>query len=293
MRFCAVAVLAGCGASTLPAGQLATLRAACPDRQLWNGHACESTDAAAHQLALATQANFDQQVEQAKAALDAAAHAGPLDHASAVTLWEQRGVAAAYVDDQAGAVRAFDMLLALDPGHVLSYKLSPKATLVFEDVRARRDRVAPELDITWPRGSKVGDPVPLDVEVIADPKAFLHRVTVFVREHGEASWRAADLPLAGKGDRRLVLPPVAATKPVSLELYAKAYDPAGNEVLVWADPARPREIPLRYEPPTPWYKTWWGITAIGVGVAAIASVTVYEVTLAPPDKIGGNGMVTP
>ena len=288
MRLIAVAVLAGCGAAARPAGSVATLRPACGDGEIWTGTACASTRPAAQQLAVARQAIFDQQVDQAKAALDAAAHAGPLDHASDVALWEQRGIAAAYLDDPKTATTAFDMLLALDPGHVLSYKLSPKATLVFEDLRGQQGRVAPELDITWARGGKVGDPVPLDVEVVADPKAFLHRATVFVREHGETRWRAADLTLSGKGERRLVLPPIAANKPVSLEVYAKAYDDRGNEVLVWADPARPREIPLRYEPPAPWYRTWWGLGAIGTVVAAAAAVTVYELTLAPPDKITGS-----
>ena len=293
MRSCAlaaIAVLAGCGAHATASGQLATLRPACAAGEIWNGHACASTAAATKQLAVAQQALVDQKVDEAKAALDAAEHAGPLDHASDVSLWEQRGIASAYIDDRASATTAFDMLLALDPGHVLSYHLSPKATWVFEDLRASK-RIAPELDVTWPRGGKVGDPVPLDVEVVADPKGFLRRATVFVRTHGEASWHAADLPLAGKADQRVVLPPVAAKKPVSLDLYVKAYDDRGNEVLVWADPARPREIPLRYEPPQPWYRTWWGITAIGSVLATAAGVTVYELTIAPPDKIGGSASV--
>lgn len=291
MRLIAVAVLAGCGAAARPAGSVATLRPACGDGEIWTGRACASTKPAAQQLAVARQAIFDQKVDEAKAALDAAAHAGPLDHASDVALWEQRGIAAAYLDDPKTATSAFDMLLALDPGHVLSYKLSPKATLVFEDLRGEHGRVAPELDITWARGGKVGDPVPLDVEVVADPKAFLHRATVFVREHGEKSWHAADLALSGKGERRLVLPPIEDHKNVSLELYAKAYDDQGNEVLVWADPARPREIPLRYDPPPPWYKTWWGISTMVVAGVAIAGATAYELTLAPPDRITGSASV--
>jgi hypothetical protein len=282
-----VAIAAGCASSVAARGPVATLRPACADGQPWDGHACRTIADAARALDSAIAALAKLQVDDAKAALDAAEHAGPLDHRHHVALWEQRGIAAAYVDDEAAAAAAFDMLLAIDPGHFLSYKTSPKATFVFEQVRARKDRVPPELDVTWPRGGKVGEPVPLDVEVLADPKRFLRRATVFVRTHGDRGWRAADLELGAKGEQRVLLPPVTATTPISLEIYAKAYDDHGNEVLVWADPSRPREIPLRYDPPPRWYTTWWGMTAIGSALAAVAGVTVYELTLAPPDKVGG------
>jgi hypothetical protein len=178
------------------------------------------------------------------------------------------------------------MLLALDPAHFLSYKLSPKATLVFEKtLEQTKQRGAPAIDVNWSRGQKVGEPIPLDIEVLADPKQFLARATLFVRTRGEPSWRAADLPLAK--DKHVVLPAVTATKNVSLELYLRAYDQRGNEVLTWADATRPREMVLRYDPPPPWYRTWWGISSIVAGSAAIVGGVVYAVTLAPPDKIDG------
>ncbi|HEX7838850.1 MAG TPA: hypothetical protein VF469_15340, partial [Kofleriaceae bacterium] len=130
-------------------------------------------------------------------------------------------------------------------------------------------------------------PVPLDLDVVSDPKRFLHRATVFVRARGETGWRAADVALAAAADRRLLLPPVEAQGPVSLELYLRAYDDRGNEVLAWADPARPREIPLRYDPPVPWYRRGWFYAAVGTAVAAAVGLTVYEVTIAPPDKVTG------
>jgi hypothetical protein len=278
--------IAACShAATAPSTMLA-LHPACTDAQYWDGTTCKprGDSAAKIDAGAAALATFD--VDKAKQSLDDAEHAGPLTHSDNVRLWEQRGIAAAYVDDEAGARAAFDMMLALDPGHFLSYRLSPKATFVFDDMRAAH-RVAPSIDLDLPRGQKVGDPLPLDLSVIADPKAFLRRGTLFVRTRGDAGWQAADLQLQLGTERRVVIPPVMATKPVSVEVYLRAYDDKGNEVLTWADAEHPREIPLRYEPPTPFYKKWW-VVAIAVGVVVVATgLTVYEETLAPPDKADG------
>jgi hypothetical protein len=284
----AMAALAACHAE---AGRdtLAMLRRACAAAEYWDGAACRSRGDGAARVAAGKQALARLDVDLARQALDAAERGGPLDHDANVTLWEQRGIAAAYVDDERAASTAFDMMLALDPGHFLSYTLSPRATFVFEKVRnASKARGAPVLDINWPHGQRVGDPVPLDLEVVADPKQFLRRATVFVRTRGEAGWRAADVALARATDRRIVLPPISAAGPVSLELYLRAYDDRGNEVLTWADPARPREIPLRYDPPTPWYRRSWFYAAVTTAAAAAVGVTVYELKIAPPDKVTGS-----
>src|SRR3569623_2010676 len=127
-------------------------------------------------------------------------------------------------------------------------------------------------------------------ENAAAAKQLLRRATLYVRTRGETSWRAADVTL--QTDQRVVLPPVKADKPVSLELYLRAYDDRGNEVLTWADPTRPREIALRDDPPPPWYRTWWAITIASSGVAIGTGVTVYELTFAPPDKVGGSATVS-
>src|SRR5215475_142770 len=279
--------LAGCHAE---AGRdtLVALRRACAAAESLDGAACRPRGDGAARVVAGKQALAKLDVDLARQALDDAERGGPLAHEANVTLWEQRGIAAAYVDDERTASAAFDMMLALDPGHFLSYTLSPKATFVFEKVRnASKARGAPALDINWPHGQRVGDPVPLDLEVVADPKQFLHRATVFVRTRGEDRWRAADVALARTTDRRILLPPVAAAGPVSLELYLRAYDDRGNEVLTWADPARPREIPLRYDPPTPWYRRGWFYAAVGLAATVAVGVTVYELAIAPPDKITG------
>jgi hypothetical protein len=282
----ALAALAGCS-HAVSSGSTIALRPACGSAEYWDGRACKKGGDAPQQLAISTEALARLDIDKAKAALDRVEAAGPLDHTTNVSLWEQRGIAAAYTDDEASATKAFDMMLALDPTHFLSYQLSPKATLVFDKtLQQAKLRGTPEIDVTWPHDRKVGDPIPVDVEVLADPKRFLSRATLFVRTRGERSWRAADLPLTK--ERHIVLPPVTAEKDVSLELYLRAYDQKGNEVLTWNDPARPREIALPYVPPPPWYKTKWGITGIVVGATAIVGSIVYAVTLAPPDKIGAD-----
>src|SRR5262245_41148138 len=217
--------LAGCS-HAVSTGTTVALRGACTEGQLWDGSTCRPTSEATKQLALGTSALARLDVDQAKAALDAVEKAGPLDHKTNVTLWEQRGIAAAYVDDEASASTAFDMLLALDPAHFLSYELSPKPTLVFEKtLKHTKQRGPPAIDVNWSRGQRVGDPIPIDIEVLADPKQFLSRATLFVRTRGEPSWRAADLPLAkDTKDKRITLPAIAGTKNVSLELYLRAYD---------------------------------------------------------------------
>ena len=288
-RSAVLVVLAACHADAADRRTLVALRAACPADQAWTGTACAATGAGAAKVAEGKAALSRQDVDAAKLALEVAAQTGPLDHATNVTLWEQRGIARAYVDDEPGASAAFDMLLALDPGHFLSYTLSPKATFVFEKVR-NQPRVVPTLDVSWEHGGKVGDPVPVDVEVVADPKHLLARATLFVRTRGEPAWRATDLALGP--ERRLLLPPIAATKPVSVELYLRAYDARGNETLVWADPKAPREIPLRYEPPTPWWRRPWVIATAGTILAGAVGITVYELTIAPPNNISGPVSVT-
>ena len=274
-------------AHTAPQAPL-SLRAACPDDATWDGKACQPRGDGAKHIADGADALASFNVDGAKKALDAAETSGRLAHDANVRLWEQRGIAAAYVDDEAGARAAFDMMLALDPAHFLSYRLSPKATFVFDDMRAAK-RVAPALELDLPHGEKVGDPLPIEIGVVADPKQFLRRGTLFVRARGETSWRAADIALGT--DTKIVIPPVVATKPVSLELYLRAYDDKGNETLVWADPEHPREIPLRYEPPAPWYRKWWVIPLAAAVVASATGFVVYEETLAPPDKVTGSATV--
>lgn len=290
--FLVIAIAAGCGRG----GDTTTLRAlrtACTTTHYWDGAACQPRGNGAAKIAEGKAALVEQNPDVAKAALEAAAtRGGPLDHETNVLLWEQKGIAAAFLSDEPNATSSFAMLLALDPNHFLSYTLAPQVTFVFEKVRtAMKKNGAPVLEINWPSGQKVGDPVPVEVQVVADPKQFLHRATVFVRERGAPDWRAADVKLDSKREARVLLPAIRATKPTSLELYVRAYDSKHNEVLAWADPVRPREIPLRYDPPPRWYENWRTYVIGGGILAVVTGIVVYAVTVAPPDEVGGGAVL--
>jgi hypothetical protein len=228
-------------------------------------------------------------VDDALALLDRVRRRGPHSHAVLVRLYEQLGIAYAYLEREPEALAAFDRLLALSPGHLLSYTLSPKATFVFE--RARKSaagRPAPTIDVRWPRNADVSEPLPVDIEVVTDPPGFLHSAQLHVRTRGAAAYATVDLELPVAGDsRRVLLPAVASGRPEVLQLFLTAFDGDGNEVLQWADPVRPRELPLGYEAPQRWYRQWWVWAVAGSVLAAGTGVTVYLLSREPSGTIGG------
>jgi tetratricopeptide (TPR) repeat protein len=224
----------------------------------------------------------DYRVKEAIALFEKAKLEGPYDHASYVRLFEQLGIAYAYDGRTDDALKAFEVLLELDPAHALRYSLSPKVTLVFEQARSRAPAdKAPRIDLSWPRDRTPADPLPIDVEVISDPGAFLKTGEIGYRLQGETAFRriALDLPPVGRSSS-VMIPPIdpEAERAETLELAFSAFDAKGNEVFVFAPKNAPREVPLRHEPPPAWYQRWW-IWAIAIGVVAAGSTTgVYLAT---------------
>jgi tetratricopeptide (TPR) repeat protein len=288
----AMALAAGCGGAASSTGPVSPVRPACKLAEQFLEGRCQPVAGRTHlEAGRAALAKFE--VEAATSAFDAAAKAGPLDYDSNVALWEQRGIAAAYADDEPAALRAFDILLTLDPGHLLSYTLSPRATFVFEKARVAAARAKPPaVQLTWRRDARIGDPLPVDVEVLVDPKQHLSRATLLMRSRGEPSWRAIDFPLKPPGSyQRVTLPATSGTRPATLELYLRAFDGSSNEVLRWASPEAPRELALRYDPPEPWHRKWW-VRATAGGVLAVATgIIVYAVTREPPGSVDGDVVV--
>ena len=53
-------------------------------------------------------------------------------------------------------------------------------------------------------------------------------------------------------------------------------------------PDRPREVPLRWDPPTPWWRKWW-VWGIAAGtVAAATGIAVYAAQWEPSDELPAN-----
>jgi tetratricopeptide (TPR) repeat protein len=282
-------VLAACGGRA--AGPPHTpLRAPCAADHWWDGARCAPRGPGAQELERGSAALAEFKVDEALPVLEQARGHGPHRHPVLVRIHEQIGIALAYLGRENEALEAFAMLLALEPDHLLSYTLSPKATFLFERARREADAAAtPAIDVSWPRELRVARPIPVEVEVLADPRAYLSRAELHVRRKGEPGFQVADVTLAPAGKfARIALPPISGTRPEVLQLWAAAYDRAGNQVLLWGDPQRPREIALGWQPPVPWYRKWWVWALAGTGVAAATGATVYLVTRDPPFGIGGD-----
>jgi tetratricopeptide (TPR) repeat protein len=244
-----------------------------------------------------THALAEFRAEDAITALEKAKDEGPYSRADNIRLYEQLGIAYAYLDRSEDALAAFDTLLALDPGRAISYTLSPKVTFLFEQARgAVANRTPPTIDVRWPVGLVVSAPVPVDIEVVSDPKQFLSRAKVHYRLKGSPKYDVVELDLPAPGSpKRLEIPAIAAAslRQESVEIYLVAHDRAGSEVHQWGSEARPREISLRYEPPDPWYSKWWVWAIAGTVVAASASAAAVAASSEPEPTVGGVFRVVP
>jgi hypothetical protein len=234
-------------------------------------------------------------LEEAVVLLEAAKHEGPYPYADHVNLYEKLGVAYAYLEKKKEAMEAFDMLLALDPGHALSYTLSPKVTFLFEQVRKKALSLpAPSVDLNWPRDLKVSQQIPIDLEVVSDRMGFMKQAILYTRVKGANAYQATPLALIGpKSYQHIDLAPPApdAENAQTLQLYVSITDIKGNRVYAVGDPERPREIGLAYEPPEPWYRAWWFWTSVGLVVAAGTGTAVYFVLKEPSQTIHGTFQV--
>mgnify|MGYP001817149522 CR=1 FL=1 len=260
----------------------------CPSATHWDGKQC-TTAAGVDKLEEAIVALEKFEVDKALRLLEAASSEGPYGHADLIKLHKHRAIVYAYLDREEEALQEFAILLALEPRHLLRHTLSPKATLLFEQAREASTEKQPALiDLSWPQDLKVSDELPLAVEVIADPQSWLHRMALFVRSSSEEEYRRITLDLPKPGEiQKLRLPAANTKRPTVLQIYGKAYDAEGHEVMLWFDSEAPREIPLSYQAKQPWYRKWWTWAAIGGVVAAGTGTTVYLLSIDPPDRIDG------
>jgi len=209
---------------------------------------------------------------------------GPHRHAAYVRLWELTAIAHAYLGDEAIALEAFDTVLALSAGHAVDYTLSPKVTFLFSRARAAAaERRPTTIDVSWPRGRLTGEPLPIAIEVVADPKRLI--TSANVRWKTATSIDSVDVHL-GSGSATVVVPAQpTGLGPMSIQLAVSAFDARGNEVLVYSDERHPREIGLADDPPPQWYEQWWFWTIAAAVVAGGTGAGVYAATRGQPDEI--------
>jgi tetratricopeptide (TPR) repeat protein len=228
-------------------------------------------------------------VERGLELLDRAKRDGPYRLEDHIRLYEQYALAHAYLDKRQEALRAFSMVLTLDPGHAIRYSLSPKVTLLFEEARRRaRDEVALQIAVDLPRGRSVSQKLPIGVQVLADKRQILARVNLFWRRQGAQAYRQTTVPLLPpRNTGSVTLPALAprATSGRSLELYLVGYDRSGNEVCRWHDSKRPRELSLSYTPPRRWYHKWWIWAIVGSAVAAGAGGAAFAIAHEPASRV--------
>jgi tetratricopeptide (TPR) repeat protein len=273
-------VAAACGGGNRVSG-LSSLRPACAVGQTWDGSRCKAFGGAAPLVEQAHELLRDGEFERAEAVIERANQLGPHAYDTHVRIYEELGKAYAFQDREAEAIAAFTKLLALSPGHLISYWIKNQVTFKFEEARKRVDRLPrTEIDVGWPDDLDTRRPVPIDVEVVADPMKLLSRAVLEIGRGGER--RAIDVELAPRGERtRVVVPAVGSEAPETLELRLVGFDAAGNEVALWGVNER-RALRLGYTPPTPWYRKWTIMGPIvGAGVAAIAG-TIYLIARPEP-----------
>ena len=273
-----------------PPSPVSTAR--CGPAQGWDGSACRPLSADREKLDAAVRELVGFKAEEAAVLLEAARREGPYRHDDHVRLYEKLGVAYAYLDDEARALAAFDMVLALEPGHAISYTLSPKVTFLFEKARKNAQTLEPPLvRVSWPRELRVDEPIPFEVEVLADRKSFLRRARLHTKNERDGSgYRFVDFDLAAPGSyERVVIPAPApeSSQDEVVNVYLTAFDSTGNEVLLWGDASRPRDVTVRHEAESPWYAKWW-VWGIAGGVAAVTTgAIVFAATREPPDQVDG------
>lgn len=218
---------------------------------------------------------------------------GPFELDAHLKLHESLGIAYAYAGRAGDALASFEFVLALSPGHAISYTLSPKVTFLFERAR-QKHAPAPQLafDVAWPRDIEGGAPLPITVEKVRDARGLATSFTLFARPRGDGEWAPQHHSAPVPGGYATVTAPALAeldNGTVVRELYLAAFDELGNEVFRWGSPASPREVASA--PPPRWYQRGW-VWPLLIGgvltVAAGAGGMVYAVTRPLPGEISGS-----
>jgi hypothetical protein len=234
----------------------------------------------------------DLRYDDALAAYERARTGGPYAYADVVALYRDLGIVRAYLDDPTGARAAFHELLAVDPGHVLPYTTSPKATLEFEQARAEVAHVK-RTSLRASTAPVLAPDDALTVSIAVDAlSARAETLAVRWRARGAATFTTVRVRMPPVKESRVVtLAPHAgaltndADAEVALDLELVALDARGWEVHL----ERPDALALSVITPTPWYAQWWPWAIIGGAASALVagatSVTAYALLQPPPTTV--------
>jgi tetratricopeptide (TPR) repeat protein len=280
-------------AGALPFGSTVDAKAHCARQSAWLGARCAKLSAKLAELKAGEKELAQFRAKEALAHFKRARGMGPYRFADFVRLHEQLAIAHSYLGQKEQALAAFKRVLSLSPGHAISYTLSPKTTFLFEKARADAiNKRQAQLRLTWPRGLYVDQPVPVEVEVVADPERTFRRARLYwsvgaqKKRDGHADFALAP---AGKFRRIQLAPPAKGSrKALPLYLHLVVFDARGNEVFRWASERQPYRLTLDYKPPRYWYHKWWVWVAAGTAAALASGVTVYATTRETPNTIGGS-----
>lgn len=212
-----------------------------------------------------------------------------LSYEQNVRLHERLGIALASIDQGSKAEVVFEKLVAMAPGFVLSYKYAPKVTFAFERARQRqRSNGAPNIQLNWPSGVSVHEPLPVSVEVLNDPLGAAKGASLVLRRDGG---QVTQLPFPLKGRTAIEIPPAPKSlkKNSTLEFYVLAKDAANNEIYRIGAPNSPRRAVTLYVEPRRWYEQWYWWAAAGVVLAGAAGTTAFLLTDEPPQNVPVTG----
>jgi len=198
-------------------------------------------------------------------------------------------------DDKEGARWAFEKMLQVDPTFILSYTISPKATFLFERVRAEhRHLKGIELEVETEPVVPLDREIPVIVRTITDPVGHVKRLELLHRVKGTAEYQRVPIAFPPPGSRvDVTLPEVPAEEAgevregkegTFVELAVVGYDENGWEVYRGPTPQAPQQLAVGFGSRGPWYTQWWAYGLIASAVTAIATAVVIGVVFVEPEN---------
>lgn len=252
---------------------------------------------------MAQQAYTDLEYERAQRFAVQAIESGQLDRDEAGRAYQLLGTASAYRDDQDQAYEAYRLMLGIRPDARMDESLAPEQRTPFLRARGWWASQPGRLELTVALGDPGGSS-PLQLELsLTDPGGDLRRVALHVRAAGEDDYRRLEVEPTSQlriSLGELGLPAGASERADSFEVYARAMDRHGNEIVRLGTAS----VPERLDNPRAARRRvaadgleegggsvleeWWFWTIVGVVVAG--GITAAVLLTAPPNYQGSTSI---